>query len=137
MKYDILSLIPQRPPVVMVDSFAGIDDGISVTGLTIRGDNIFCDGGVMSECGVIEHMAQSAAARTGYVHLEEGREVPVGFIGSVNRFEISRLPHVGETLRTELQIIQEVGAISLIEAATRSGDEVIAQGRMKIFLQNE
>lgn len=137
MTYTIPSLIPQRPPIVMVDTFDGISDGTSVTRLTVREENIFCDGGVMTECGVIEHIAQSAAARTGFIHREAGEEIPVGFIGSVNRFEITRLPKIGETLLTGLRILQEVGAISLVEAETKVGEETIARCRMKIFLQNE
>jgi len=137
MDSDILSLIPQRPPIVMVDAFEGFDGNISLTSLTVREDNIFCDDGTMSECGVIEHIAQSAAARTGYLCREEGKEVPVGFIGSVNKFSAERLPVVGEVLRTELEIIQEVGPVSLIEARTKVGEEIIASCRMKIFLKDE
>ena len=36
----ILNLIPQRPPIVMVDSFCGIEDNCSYSGLTVTDDNI-------------------------------------------------------------------------------------------------
>ena len=36
----ILGLIPQRPPIVMVDSFFGIEENCSYSGLTITSDNI-------------------------------------------------------------------------------------------------
>lgn len=122
--------------MVMVDEFLGLNDGVSSTALEVRGDNIFCDGGYMSECGVIEHIAQSAAARAGFVCRSEGREVPVGFIGAVNNFEISRLPRVGERLVTGLELIQQVYSVSLVRGVTRIGDETVASCKMKIFIQD-
>ena len=77
-----LELIPQRPPMVLVDRFEGIDaEGVSTTGYTVVPAGLFVAGGRMSECGIIEHMAQSAAARIGWCCRAEGRPVPVGFIG--------------------------------------------------------
>ena len=67
----ILNLIPQRPPTVMVDSFCGIEDNCSYSGLTVTDDNIFCQEGKLQEAGIIEHIAQSAAARIGYIYLQK------------------------------------------------------------------
>ena len=74
----ILNLIPQRPPIVMVDSFFGFEENHSYSGLTVTADNIFCETGEqqegseqpeigkLQEAGIIEHIAQSAAARIGF-----------------------------------------------------------------------
>ena len=74
----ILNLIPQRPPIVMVDSFCGIEDNCSYSGLTVTDDNIFCQEGKLQEAGIIEHIAQSAAARIGYIYLQKNEPVPLG-----------------------------------------------------------
>ena len=37
----ILNLIPQRPPIVMVDSFFGFEENRSYSGLTVTTDNYF------------------------------------------------------------------------------------------------
>ena len=132
--YTIEELIPQRKPIVMVDRLTGIEEGISHTELEVREDNLFVEAGCMSECGVIEHVAQSAAARIGYLFRERGEEVPIGYIGSVNRFELGRLPRVGERLETTIRILQEVFQVSLIEAEVKVVDEVVATTQMKIFL---
>ena len=134
---DIERLIPQRAPIVMVDSFLGVEGDDSFSELTVMEDNIFVDGGFMTECGVIEHIAQSAAARVGYVCEQKGVPVPVGFIGSVNKFFIERLPEVGERLETVITVIQKVFQISLVEAKVKIGEEVIAGCRMKIFLDTD
>ena len=133
----ILGLIPQRPPIVMVDSFFGIEDNCSYSGLTITSDNIFCEAGKLQEPGVIEHIAQSAAARIGFIYTRQGAQVPLGFIGSVDKLKIYNLPEVGIKLFTEITVVQEVFDITLVSAQVKAGEELIAECRMKIFIKKE
>lgn len=134
---EILQLIPQRPPIVMVDKFFGMEGEQSFSGLTVTAENIFCQDGVLQEAGVIEHIAQSAAARVGYIALQQKEPVPLGFIGSVDKMKIHQLPIAGNELRTTITVMQEVGDITLISAETKSEEALIAEGRMKIFLKKE
>lgn len=140
---EILQLIPQRPPVVLIDTFYGIEENSSYSGLTVKADNIFCRDGILQETGLIEHIAQSAAARIGYLYRMAGQPVPLGFIGSVDKLKIYRLPETGECLITEICIVQEVGDITLISARTCTEQNAspnascLAEGRMKIFLKKE
>ena len=132
-----LELIPQRPPMVLVDRFEGIDaEGVSTTGYTVEPAGLFVAGGRMSECGIIEHMAQSAAARIGWCCRAEGRPVPVGFIGAVSRLELHDLPRTGAHLRTRLRIVQEIGPLSLAEVRTEADGRPLAEGNLKIYLQS-
>ncbi len=132
---EIVEFIPQRAPIVMVDEFFGVDENLSVSGITITEDNIFCEGGELSDCGIIEHIAQSAALRVGYIYKSEGREVPLGFIGSVNKLKIYSLPKQGERVKSEIRIEQEVMNITLIGAVSYVGERKIAECKMKIYLQ--
>ena len=132
-----LELIPQRPPMVLVDRFEGIDaEGVSTTGYTVVPAGLFVAGGRMSECGIIEHMAQSAAARIGWCCRAEGRPVPVGFIGAVSRLELHDLPRTGVHLRTRLRLVQEIGPLSLAEVRTEADGRPLAEGNLKIYLQS-
>lgn len=135
---NITDLIPQRPPIVMVDAFVGIGaDNISTTRFTVRDDNLFVDDGELDECGLIEHIAQSAAARVGYLCRESGKEIPLGYIGSVNKFELMFRPRTNDEIETRIEILQEVFNISLIEARCTVGGACAATCRMKIFLEQE
>lgn len=134
---DILKLIPQRPPIVMVDSFFGIEEDRSYSGLTVTADNIFCEAGKLQETGLIEHIAQSAAARIGYLYTQKGEEVPLGFIGSVDKLKVYSLPEIGMKLFTEITVVQEVFDITLIAAQVKAGEELMAECRMKIFIKKE
>ncbi len=133
---DICQYIPQRQPIVMLDSFYGIDaDGMSLSGLTILPDNIFVEDGHIVDSGIIEHIAQSGAMRIGYESVQAGGEVRLGLIGSVNKLTINRLPKVGETMLTSIVFEAQVGDVTLIGATVRVGDEVIANGKMKVAMK--
>lgn len=134
---DILSLIPQREPIVMVDRFLGIEEGISYSELTITESNIFCERGHFNESGLIEHIAQSAAARVGYVCQQMNVAVPLGFIGSVDKMKINALPAIDDKLETSISIIQEVMDITLIHAEVKIEGELIAECKMKIVLNKK
>lgn len=133
---NILDLIPQRAPIVMVDEFLGIDNNVSRTRFTVYNDNIFVNNGEFSECGLIEHIAQSAAARVGYIFKSKNLPIPIGYIGSINYFVIYQNPKVGEAINTTIEIIQEVFNITLIQAYCHIDGKEIASCRMKIFLEN-
>ena len=110
-------LIPQRPPFVMIDRLVSSDKVYSVTELEVRPDNLFVDNGRMSAAGLVENIAQTCAARIGYINLN-----------------IVRTPTVGEHLVTTIQLLEEVFQVTLVEAIVRSGEEELARCNMKIAL---
>ena len=121
---ELFRLIPQRPPMVMIDRFYGIEENTSWSGLTVTTDNLFCRDGVLQETGIIEHIAQSAAARVGYIYMLRKEPVPLGFIGSVEKMKLFRLPSAGAELYTGITIVQEVFDITLITAEVKENDEL-------------
>ena len=133
----LYKLIPQRNPIVMVDTFFWADEESAETGLHVQLGNIFCEGGFLREPGMIEHVAQSAAAFAGYVPFTKGESPKLGFIGEVKKFKIIRLPKVGEFLRTRLRVLGEAAGVTLISAETKSGEEVLATCQMKIFIKED
>ena len=134
---ELFRLIPQRPPMVMIDRFYGIEENTSWSGLTVTTDNLFCRDGVLQETGIIEHIAQSAAARVGYIYMLRKEPVPLGFIGSVDKLKIYNLPEAGMKLFTEITVVQEVFDITLISAQVKTEEELIAECKMKIFIKKE
>lgn len=133
----IKELIPQRPPFVMIDKMLSFDKNVTETQLEIRADNIFCkDGRLMAE-GLMENMAQTCAARIGYVSLSKNEAVKIGVIGSVSNYEVFRLPKVGEVIITSVEVIEELLQITLVNAVVKCGDETLAQATMKIALMDE
>lgn len=136
-KYGILELIPQRPPFVMVDSLIYCDLSITRTRLEVRADNIFNDGGRLSTAGICENIAQTCAARLGYLSLASGQAVKLGYIGAISNMQVYRTPVTGETLVTEIKVLQEVFNITLVHAVVKCGDELIAETDLKIALGDD
>ena len=136
-KYDILELLPQRRPFVMIDSLLYCDTAVTRTSLEVRDDNIFNDAGHLSTAGLCENIAQTCAARLGYLSLASGQPVRLGFIGAISNMQVLRTPHTGEVLVTEIIVLQEVFNITLVHAVVRSGDEVIAETDLKIALADD
>lgn len=133
----LYNLIPQRNPIVMVDTFFRADENGAETGLHIQSGCLFGEGGFLREPGMIEHVAQSAAAFAGYAPYTRGEQPKLGFIGEVKKFRISRLPRVGEFLHTTLRVMGEAAGVTLIAAETRVEDEVLATCQMKIFIKED
>lgn len=131
-KDQICGYIPQREPIVMVDKLYSFTDSESVTGLTISPDSIFVEDGHLMDGALIEHTAQSGALHIGYDFISRGLGVPLGLIGAINKFEILRLPKVGEDVCTTIKMEAKIGDVSLIGITVRVADEVIAQGKMKV-----
>jgi predicted hotdog family 3-hydroxylacyl-ACP dehydratase len=127
-------LIPQRPPFVMIDRLLSSDAVYSVTELEVRSDNLFVDNGRLTASGIVENIAQTCAARVGYINLSNGETVKIGVIGSISNLNIARTPRVGEHLVTTIQLLEEVFQVTLVEAIVRSGEEELARCNMKIAL---
>lgn len=136
MKMELLPvevLLPQRPPMVMVDRLTYIDETLAVTEFEVRADNIFVRDGRLDETGLVENVAQTCAARIGYMN----RELKIGVIGAIRNFETVRLPRVGERLRTEVRVVSEIFGMTLVEGTVECGGERIAGCEMKISITDK
>jgi len=131
----IKNLIPQREPMIMVDALCDATESEADTGLTIANENLFCDDGLFTEPGLIEHIAQSASAFIGYKALLTNKTPPLGFIGEVKKCRIHFLPRVGDELRTHISMISEVLEVALFAAETKVNGETAVQCQMKIYIK--
>ena len=130
-------LLPQRPPFVMIDRLVSSDEVFSVTELLVREDNIFIDNERLTASGLIENIAQTCAARIGYINLSNGGTVKIGVIGAISNLNIARTPKVGEKLTTTIKLLEEVFQMTLVEAVIMSGNEELVRANMKIALTDK
>lgn len=136
-KIDVLTLLPQRPPFVMIDCLTHFDEVVTTTRFAVREDNLFMEGGVLNSCALVENIAQTCAARMGYINSYICKEnVKLGFIGAIKRLEIVRPAREGEVLTTSIEVMQEVGAVTMVNATVKVGDETIVTAEMKIALSD-
>lgn len=133
---EILKYIPQRAPIVMVSEILACDETSIRTRLIIDSSNIFVSNGYLQDSGVIENIAQSAAAMTGYQAITNNQEVKRGFIGSVKRLTINQLPLQTNPIETEVKVVTQVFNATVIEGTVFQGNTIIATCEMNIFLEN-
>lgn len=135
---DILELLPQRPPFLMVDRLEDFEPEVSVSSFDVPQECLLARDGHLSEAGILENIAQSCAARIGYVNLRLRHEsVKIGIIGSVKDLEICFLPEAGAHLVTTVRVLSEVFSITLVEAKVMTGDAQVASCQMKISLTDK
>jgi predicted hotdog family 3-hydroxylacyl-ACP dehydratase len=132
---EIVNYIPQRPPMVMIDKILSANDGTTRSGFTVTAECIFVDKGVFTESGLVENMAQTAAAGVGYSCKKENKPVPIGFIASIKNLQVLQLPPLGTELETEVSIVNEVLDITIVNAKVYHANTVFAQCEMRIFIQ--
>jgi 3-hydroxymyristoyl/3-hydroxydecanoyl-(acyl carrier protein) dehydratase len=131
---NILSLIPQRPPFVMVDKLLYADEKSATTSFIISAKNIFVVEGKFREAGLVENMAQTAAARAGHISAAHKKIPQIGYIGDVKNLEIAELPKINDELETEIIIENQVFEVTIISARVKCKEKLIASCEMKIFI---
>ena len=130
---DVKQLIPQKPPFVMIDHLVHFDQVFTKTEFEILPDNLFVENGRFLESGLIENIAQTCAARLGYINTVVNKdEVRLGFIGAMKSLYINKLPRVHSTLETTIEVMNEVFNITLVKATTICEGEVLVTCEMKI-----
>lgn len=135
---DIHELLPQREPFVMVDKLVYFDEKTTTTSFLVREDNLFVENGRLNACALAENIAQTCAARLGYVNkyiLKRG--IQIGFIGAVKDMKVIDTSVVGDVLTTTIHVLEQIMGLTLVTAVIRIGDRVVTTAEMKIALADE
>ena len=135
---DVHTLLPQQEPFVMIDRLVGFDDRNTITETTVTQANIFVDEGAMTSSGIIENIAQTCAARIGYVNkfiLKKG--IQIGFIGAIRNMEIHSLPKIGDVIVTHVEVLEDVFGMTLANATVSCDGKLLASTEMKIAVRED
>ena len=119
----------------MIHKLLSSDDHSTRTSFLVTEENIFVEKGLFREPGLMENIAQTAAARAGYLARMNNLPVQVGYIGAVKNLEIAGLPATGDELITEIKIKDQVFDVTIISGTVWCRDLLIAQCEMKIFIK--
>lgn len=133
---DIHELLPQQEPFVMISSLVRFDMQTTVTETIVSADNMFVEDGVFTAPGIVENIAQTCAARIGYVNkyiLKKG--IQLGFIGSIRDLKVKDLPKVGDTITTTISVIDSVFGMTLVDAVVLNNGAEVASAQMKIAVK--
>lgn len=134
---DILELLPQKEPFVMISRLVIFDDVRTVTETDIKNDNIFVENGYFTASGLIENIAQTCAARVGFVNKFILKEtIQIGVIGAIRNMEIKELPKAGQTITTVVDVKEDVFGMTLASAIVQCDHCTLASTEIKIAIRN-
>lgn len=141
----IITLIPHREPMIMVDRVVSLNGLQTQTALLIKADNLFVSNGQLSEMGMLENIAQTSFIFLNHYFAEQANEVlgndteTLGFISSITSVEVLFIPQVGQTLdtvtKTELVFSSDSLKICNIEGSVSINDQLAMRTQMKMLLQ--
>ncbi|MBC7696114.1 MAG: 3-hydroxyacyl-ACP dehydratase [Burkholderiales bacterium] len=131
----ILQYIPQRPPIVLISRIYKCDEASVITGFDIINEHILTQNGKLTESGIIENMAQTAASMAGYEAVIKNSPPKVGFIANIKNLVINYLPEAGNEILTEVKTKTQVMNVSIIDANSYCNNNLVASCEMKIFIQ--
>lgn len=132
---EILRLIPQRPPFVMIDGvYKGHEENF--TTLKITDSNVLVDNGEFTAAGIVENIAQTAAACMNLSRIDQSGDSAIGYIGSVKHLTLKCLPLVGETIRTTVAFVHRIMNAHVVKGRVYRGEEEIASCDLQIFEQS-
>ncbi|HVD96899.1 MAG TPA: hypothetical protein VNB90_01765 [Cytophagaceae bacterium] len=132
---DITSLIPQKPPFVMVDKIIFSDETKTTSTFLIREENIFCENGSFREPGMIENIAQTVAAGRGYEGVKAQKAPQIGFIGSVKFLKIHFFPKLNTEITTTIEILSQVLNFTSVSGKIISEGQVAAECELVVAVQ--
>jgi len=109
----------------MVDTIRLLSDESAEATLRLTADKY-----IAGEAALIEHAAQSCAAMLG----ERFHESRIGYLGEIKGFRFYELAQPGDLLLTRIDILAELDHMFLVSARTTRGTQVLAEGKMKLFV---
>src|SRR5882724_8701162 len=95
---EIINYIPQRDPFIAIHDILQATDEFAETQYEVLPDSIFVTNNLFREPGLIENIAQTAAAQMGYACKKKGLPVPLGYIASIKNLNVHSLPPIGAVL---------------------------------------
>ncbi len=114
------------------------------TKLIVSAENVMVCDGNLTEPGLLENMAQTAALSAGYAYFIQNKgklvdyQPPLGYLGAIKKVHFHDLPKVDETIETHTTIINTIQSgetdILFVHGAITCGDRMLAEGEIKVFL---
>jgi 3-hydroxyacyl-[acyl-carrier-protein] dehydratase len=133
----IESIIPHRPPFLLVDEVLELEPGRSVRGrFNVQADawwfrGHFPERPVMPGVLTIEAIAQAGAVA---VLADEANRGKIPFFAGIDGCRFKRVVEPGDVLTLECEFVRVRGPIAKGEGRARVGDELAAEATLTVFV---
>lgn len=134
---DPTAVIPHRPPILCIERIVETDLEHAVAERVVREGSHVDDRGELWEGALVEGLAQTAAVLNAFADREQGRRSGKGMLVGVRKFDVTRRPRLGERIVFRVELIRRIIPLTLMRCEARCGDEVLARGEMKFYVEEE
>lgn len=128
------TMIPQKPPMRVVDRLVSVGERVAVVEVTVRPDNPFVEeDGTLEPSGYVELMAQAAATMNGFRTAFRAGSHPEGYLLGARQVETLDSARVGDTLSIRVFKATRCGDFGVIEGQVSRNGTVVARGEIKVW----
>jgi predicted hotdog family 3-hydroxylacyl-ACP dehydratase len=132
----LAALLPQRPPMVLIHQLVSCDAERTVSRFRVTSESVLAADGFLTEAGLIENIAQTAAAGSGFSYQQQGKPTPVGYIAAIKDLTIWQLPGTGTEITTEIRVQNQVMEFSIVRGKVSADEVTFAECEMRIFIKD-
>jgi 3-hydroxymyristoyl/3-hydroxydecanoyl-(acyl carrier protein) dehydratase len=135
---DILNFLPQRKPMVMVDTYYGLIDEEAYTSFYITNDNILLDGINFTEIGIMDFLAQSGIVQMGNMikHTDFQNESKIAVISQFKEFKFYNNAKIEETIYGKIKKIYSNSYLAILKAVAFTETTLLMEGYIHALLVN-
>lgn len=135
---ELVDYLPHRPPFLLIDELIVVDQDNFGSNTNPEDKPYLTINGVPQETFLIENIAQTCAAASGYFAKESNGTAQIGYIGAVTNLKVSKIPDSPSIINTSVKVLQRFGVITLVEGACydQFGEQLLVC-QMKIVLASD
>ena len=136
----ILPYLPQRPPMVFVDSFYGMIDNVQYSSLLITPEMVFVEDGRLMDIGLIEFLTQSGYVWFSYrekvILQKSDLEITKGYLCKIKNVHVSDTPPTGTRIYSKMEVIFYSSSFSTIHLTAYTENGTLAEGDFDVISLN-
>lgn len=145
--HDLEKLLPQRPPILMLDRVVDIEPGVSATGVRrfVPGDACFAGhfpgNPVLPGVLAIEAFAQTLLVVMMSRYTRDAavptRNLPLGYLARVNEMSFHRPIEPGQEISFSVAVERELGQFTIAACRATDGDVLCAKGSLTVAMDRK
>ena len=136
----ILPYIPQRAPMVFVDTFYGMIDNAQYSSLLVTPDMAFVEDGKLLDIGLIEFLTQSGYVWFSYrekvILQKSDLEITKGYLCKIKNVHVSSTPPIGTRIYSRMDVIFFSFSFCTIHMTAYTEDGTLAKGDFDVISFN-
>jgi predicted hotdog family 3-hydroxylacyl-ACP dehydratase len=109
----------------------------AVAEVTLTPAHSLMNGDALDKAGYVELAAQTAGAMQGFDLFRQGLPLKFGYLVGAQDFIFHRGARAGDTLTIKVTLEAELGEVSVLSSRILLEEELLAEGRLKVYVPEE